>query len=144
MQVVLKTSKKISVCLMAVLSCSAMATDTFTLNGRAVQLEPSKSTMQQSRSASARPADGRVVVRDVATGQTSVYANGLIVTLKKGDELTALLRDHPALTVEYAPGVHVFVGVARSALAATVNALGADPRVAAVHLRPVPTPTQLR
>ncbi|MBP6718680.1 MAG: hypothetical protein KA173_07425 [Rhodoferax sp.] len=144
MQVVLKISQKISSCLLAVLSFSATATDTFTLNGRAVQLEPSKTNVQQSKSASARQADARVVVRDVASGQTSVYADGLIVTLKRVVDLNAVLQDHPALKLIYAPGVHAFVGVPRSALAATVDALGADPRVAAVHLRPVPKQIKLR
>ena len=138
MFVVLKISQKMSSCLLAVLSFSAMATDTFTLSGRVVQLEPTKTDLQQSKSALSRQVDARVVVRDLASGQTSVYADGLIVTLKRAEELNALLQDHPALKLHYAPGVYAFVGVPRSALAATVDALGADSRVTAVHLRPVP------
>ena len=144
MYTTLKITQTILAGLLVTLNVSAMATDTFTLNGRAVELESVSKKLPQGKNTSPRQDDARVVVRDLASGQTSVYAEGLIVTLKSVDELKALLHDYPALTLEYAPGVHAFVGVQRSALAATVDALSADSRVAAVHLRPVPKQTKPR
>ncbi len=138
MPIILKISQKISLYLLVALSFSAMAADTFTLNGRTVQLEPLGKIAQQSKSASAVQAENRVMLRDLASGTTSVYADGLIVTLKSAADLNAVLQDYPALTLQYAPGVHAFVQVPRNALAVTVNALGADSRVESLHLRPVP------
>ena len=138
MNTTLRISQKIVFCMLATWGFSAMATDTFTLNGRAVQLEPVEKSAQQSKSTSARQAQARVTVRDLASGQTATYAEGLIITLKSVANLKALLQDYPALTLQFAPGNHAFVRLPRSALAVTVDALGADPRVAAVHLRPVP------
>lgn len=134
----LKNIRQIAACLLAALSFSAMAADTFMLNGRSVQLEPARQGAQQSKSASVDKAQARVVVRDLVSGQTSVYADGLIITLKNAADLRALLQNNPALSLQYAPGVYAYVRVPRGALAAAVNALNADPRVAAVHLRPVP------
>ena len=138
MNIFLKISQKISFCMLAAMSFSAMATDTFTLNGRAVQLESAAKGLPQSKSTAAGQTDARVTVRDVASGKLSFYAEGLIITLKSTASLKPLLQDYPALILQYAPGTYAYVQVPREALAATVNALGADARVAAVHLRPVP------
>ena len=125
-----------SVAVLTTLSFSVMANNTFTLNGRAVQLEPvGKSQEKGARSAANR---AQVTVRDLTSGQTSVYADGLIITLKDAGTLKSVLNDYPAVTLQYAPGAYAYVKVSREQLATTFDALAADTRVAAVHLRPVP------
>lgn len=125
-----------------VLSLGALADNNFTLHGRSVQIVPSGDANGVAAGAPREP--GKVFVRDLASGQVVVYASGLIVTLKNPRDLQAVLRDHPAISLQYAPGVYAYVQVANDALAATFTALSADPRVAAVHLRPLPARVKAR
>lgn len=131
-----KVFQTLSVSALAALSFNALAADSFTMNGRAVQLEPAGKSQEKSTTNAANHA--KVKVRDLASGQISVYADGLIITLKDAGALKSLLQEYPALTLQYAPGRYAYVKVSRDQLAATFDALGADPRVIAVHLRPVP------
>lgn len=137
-----KTLQTLSLAALAALSLNAMAGDTFTLNGRSVQLEPA--AKGQEKANSNVPRYGKVTVRDLKSGQISVYADGLIVTLKEANSLKSVLQDYPALTLQYAPGAYAYVQVPRDQLAKTFDALGADPRIAAVHLRPIPVQVKPR
>lgn len=136
MKNLLKTLQATSVAALTALSFNAMAGDTFTMNGRSFQLEPPSNVQDKARSG-ATP-QGKVTVRDLTSGQISVYAEGLIITLKDAGNLKPVLHDYPALSLQYAPGAYAYVKVSRDRLATTFDALSADPRIAAVHLRPVP------
>lgn len=142
MKSLFKTLQTLSLAALGALSFSAQAGDTFTLNGRSVQLEPAVQGQGKSKSGATR--QGKVTVRDLTSGQISVYAEGLIITLKEPATLKAVLQDYPALTLQYAPGAYAYVQVPRDRLATTFDALGADPRIAAVHLRPVPVQVKPR
>jgi len=117
------------------LASQAMAGNVFTMNGRSVELLPSTTATNKATPAGSAPL---ISVKDVESGQVKLYASGLIITLKESRTLKALLSDYPALSLQYAPGVYAYVQVSNAALASTFDALSADPRVAAVHLRPVP------
>lgn len=142
MKTIFKTLQALSLSTLAALSLGAVAGETFTMNGRVMQLEPAGKAPDKAKASTASDAASasaaKVKVRDLASGQISVYAEGLIVTLKNAETLKSLLQDYPALTLQYAPGNYVYVKVARDQLATTFDALSADARVAAVHLRPVP------
>lgn len=142
MKKLLITFQTLSIAAIAALSFSATAGNTFTMNGRVVQLEPVSKTLEKDTSGAANRA--KVTVRDLTSGQISVYADGLIITLKDAGILKSVLHDYPALTLQYAPGVYAYVKVPRDRLATTFDALSADPRVAAVHFRPVPVPIKPR
>ena len=142
MKSILKTLQTLSVAALAALSFSAMAGDTFTMNGRSVELEPAGKVQSKGKGSTAHQAN--VTVRDLTSGQISVYAEGLIITLKEADSLKSMLQDYPALSLQYAPGAFAYVQVPRDRLATTFDALSTDPRVAAVHLRPVPVKIKLR
>lgn len=126
----------LGVAALSAISLSTFAGDTFTMNGRAVQLEPASKVQEKGINSTASHA--QVTVRDLKSGQINVYAEGLIITLKDSASLKAVLHDYPALTLQYAPGAYAYVQIPRDQLATTFDALGADLRVAAVHLRPVP------
>lgn len=131
-----KTLQTLSVAALAALNFNAVAGNSFTMNGRTVQLEPAGKTLEKGANSEANTE--KVTVRDLTSGQISIYADGLIITLKDAATLKTVLHDYPALTLQYAPGAYAYVKVSREQLAATFNALSADPRVAAVHLRPLP------
>ncbi len=131
-----KTLQTLSAAALAALSFSVMAGETFTMNGRTVQLEPAGKT--QGKAKNSADNSTKITVRDLASGQISVYVEGLIITLKEAGSLKSLLQDYPALSLQYAPGSYAYVQVPRDRLATTFDALSADSRVAAVHLRPVP------
>lgn len=131
-----KTLQILSVAALATLGFSAVAGNSFTMNGRAVQLEPASKSQEKGVRSTATSA--KVTVRDLTSGQISVYGEGLIITLKDADTLNPVLHDYPALTLQYAPGAYAYVKVPRDRLASTFDALSADPRIAAVHLRPLP------
>ena len=119
-----------------------MAGDTFIMNGRSVQVEPSSKTSHRGKHGTV--SQGNLTVRDLTSGQISVYADGLTLTLREGGTLKSILNDYPSITLQYAPGVYAYVKVPRDQLATLFNALNADPRVAAVHLRPMTVKTKLR
>lgn len=124
-------------CLTALLTLGAntMAGNLFTMNGRTVALVPAGTGTTKTATSTG---DTLISVKDLTSGQVNVYASGLIITLKETNTLKALLSDYPSLSLQYAPGIYAYVQVSRAALAATYDALNADPRVVAVHLRPVP------
>jgi len=126
--------RKLCLTALLTLAANAMAANLFTMNGRTVELVPAGVATSKAATATTP----LITVKDVASGQVSVYASGLIITLKEASTLKALLSDYPALQLQYAPGKYAYVQVANAALASSFDALSADPRVAAVHLRPVP------
>ena len=142
MKNLLITFQTLSIAAITALSFSATAGNTFTMNGRSVQLQPVSKSQEKDTSSAANRA--KVTVRDLTSGQISVYADGLIITLKDAGILKSVMYDYPALTLQYAPGVYAYVQVPRDRLATTFDALSADPREAAVHLRPVPVPIKPR
>nr|WP_319564958.1 hypothetical protein [uncultured Rhodoferax sp.] len=127
--------RKLCLTALLTLATNAMAGNLFTMNGRVVELVPSSTVASKATTAASAPL---ITVKDVASGQVKVYASGLIITLKEVGTLQALLRDYPAIQLQYAPGKYAYVQVSSAALASTFDALSADPRVEAVHLRPVP------
>lgn len=127
--------RKLCLTALLTLAANAMAGHLFTMNGRAVELVPAGAVASKAATAASAPL---ISVRDVASGQVKVYASGLIITLQEVGALKALLNDYPALSLQYAPGLYAYVQVSSAALASTFDALSVDPRVAAVHLRPVP------
>ena len=137
MKSLLKKLQVISVAALGAFNLVAMAGDTIIMNGRSFQLEPM--TKPQYRGKNSTASSINVTVRDLTSGQISVYADGLIITFKDALTLTSVLNDYPAVKMQYAPGAYAYVQVPRDQLAATFNALSADARVAAVHLRPLPT-----
>ena len=136
MKNLVKTLQITSVVALTALSFCAVAGDTFTMNGRTYQLEPARKLQDKTKSISTSQA--KVTIRDLSSGQVSVYAEGLIITLKDVGSLKPMLRDYPALSLQYPPGAYAYVKVSSDRLATTFDALSADPRVAAVHLRPIP------
>ncbi|TXT39650.1 MAG: hypothetical protein FD135_2082 [Comamonadaceae bacterium] len=120
---------------------NTLAGQRFTLNGQVLEVLPSTGVSSKAASATG---DSFISVKEMATGQVKLYASGLIITLKQASALKALLNDYPALHLEYAPGAVAYVQLPNSALAATFDALSADARVAAVHLRPMPVPVKPR
>lgn len=136
------TFLKIGALSLIVLSLNATAGNRFTMNGRSVQLVASGNATAKTKATSTD--EGRITVLDVESGQVSVYTNGLIITLKDASTANAVVSDYPGLTLRYTTGRYAFARVSSATLATTFDALNSDPRVSAVHLRPLPVPAKPR